>query len=235
MGFHKFAAFIIVLLVIAGCASSDVTERQSYVGDEEIARPGRIIVYNIAATPDEVPANSAIAGYYDRRATPQTAQEIETGHRLGDLIARELVKDILKMGLPAERAGSGPGPQLGDVVITGEFVSIDEGDRLARMLVGFGAGAAKLKTFVEKYQVTASGFRPLGSAMVEAGGGKLPGMIVPIGVGAATGNVVAGAAVSGAGNIAQELGPESIAGAAKRTADSIAELLREEFVRYGWI
>ncbi len=226
---------ICALAVLAGCASSDVTARRSYVADEEMARPGRIIVHNIAATPGDVPADAAIAGHYDRRDTPQTAEEIELGRQLGARVADELVQKILAMGMPAERAGSGPAPQPGDLVIKGEFVSIDEGSRLKRMLIGFGAGAAELKTFVEGYQVTADGLRPLGSAEVEAGGGKMPGMLVPIGVGAAAGNAATSAAISGGLNVAQELGPESMQAAANRTAEEIAKVLEEAFKKRGWI
>ncbi len=217
------------LTVLAGCASSDVTSRRSYVADEEMARPGRIIVHNIAATPGDVPADAAVAGHYDRRDTPQTAEEIELGRQLGARVADELVQKILDMGMPAERAGSGPAPQPGDLVIKGEFVSIDEGSRLKRMLIGFGAGAAELKTFVEGYQVTADGLRPLGSAEVEAGGGKMPGMLVPIGVGAAAGDVAKTAAIAGGVNVAQELGPESMRSAANRTAEEIAKVLEQSF------
>ena len=70
--------YIIVLfglLLLLGCASSDVTTRRSNVGEERIARPNRIIVHNFAATPDDVPADSAIADLYARRDTPQTETE----------------------------------------------------------------------------------------------------------------------------------------------------------------
>ncbi len=226
---------MLALAVLAGCASSDVSARRSYVGDEEIARPGRIIVHNFAATADDIPADAAIAGHYDRRDTPQTAEEIELGRQLGARVADELVKDILKMGMPAERAGSGPAPQLGDLVIKGEFVSIDEGSRLKRMLIGFGAGAAELKTFVEGYQVTASGLRPLGSAEVEAGGGKMPGMIVPVAGGAIAGRAATSAAISGGLNVFQEIGPESMSSLAEGTAEEIAKVLEEVFKKRGWI
>ena len=222
---------ICALAVLAGCASSDVASRRSYTADEEIARPGRIIVHNFAATA----ADAAIAGRYDRRDTPQTAEEIELGRELGVRVADELVKDILAMGMPAERAGSGPAPQPGDLVIKGEFVSIDEGSRLKRMLIGFGAGAAELKTFVEGYQVTADGLRPLGSAEIEAGGGKMPGMIVPVVGGAIAGRATTSAAIAGGLNVAQELGPESMQAAANRTAEEIAKVLEEAFKKRGWI
>ncbi len=49
---------MLALAVLAGCASSDVSARRSYVGDEEIARPGRIIVHNFAATADDIPVKT---------------------------------------------------------------------------------------------------------------------------------------------------------------------------------
>ncbi len=229
------AAWLLALVVVAGCAGSDVTARRSTVGDEQLARPGRIIVHSFAATPGDIPADSAITGQYDRRDTPQTAQEVAVGRKLGDQVATRLVDEILKMGLPAERAGGGPAPQLGDLIIKGEFISIDEGSRLKRMLIGFGAGAAELKTFVEEYQVTVGGLRPLGSVEVKAGGGKTPGMLVPVVGGAVAGRAATSAAISGGMNVAQEMGPESIEGAAKRTAKEIAKVLSEAFKKRGWI
>ncbi len=226
---------LLSLAVLAGCASSDTTAQRSYAADEEIARPGRIIVHDIAATPDDIPANAAVAGSYDRRDEPQTAEEIELGRQLGARVADKLVPMILDMGMPAERAGSGPPPQPGDVVIKGQFVSIDEGSRIKRMLIGFGAGAAELQTFVEGYQATVDGLRPLGSVEVEAGGGKMPGMLVPIGVGAAAGRAGTSAAIAGGMNVVQELGPETMQAAANRTAEEIAEVLEEAFKKRGWI
>jgi hypothetical protein len=117
----------------------------------------------------------------------------------------------------------------------GEFVSIDEGSRLKRMLIGFGAGAAELKTLVEGYQVTADGLRPIGSAEIEAGGGKMPGMLVPVVGGAAAGRAKTSVIVSGVLNVGQEIGPESIEAAAKRTAEEIGEVLSDAFQRRGWI
>lgn len=227
-------ASLLALAVIAGCASSDVTARRSYVADEKIGRPGRIFVHSFAATPGDIPADAAIADYYARHDKPQTAEEVELGRELGDRVARALVKEILEMGFPAELAGSGPAPRAGDLVIKGVFISIDEGSRLKRMLIGFGAGAAELKTFVEGYQVTAGGLRALGSAEIEAGGGKMPGMLVPVAGGAAAGRVATSAAISGVMNAGQEIGPESIEGAAARTAEEIAEVLGEAFEKRGW-
>ena len=61
-------------------------------------------------------------------------------------------------------------------MIKGEFVSIDEGIRLKRMLIGFGAGAAELRSVAEGYQVRETGLYPLGSAEIVAVGGNYGSM-----------------------------------------------------------
>ena len=113
------------MAVTAGCASSDVEARRSYVGSEQIARPGRIIVYDFAATAEGVAPSSAISGRYGLGHRPQSSEEIRLGRELGRRVADALVKDILAMGLPAERAHTGPPPNIGDLAITGGFVTIN--------------------------------------------------------------------------------------------------------------
>ncbi len=220
---------------LLGCASAKVTERRAHAAGDQLPRPSRIIVHNIAATPADIPPDSPLKGFYDKRATPQSAKEVDLGRKLGSWVAQELVKEILALGMPAERAGSGPPPGNNDVLIKGAFVSVDKGSRAARMLIGFGAGAAKLETYVAGYQITPQGPRLLGEGQVTAKGGKMPGMIVPVAGGAAMGTAATSAAISGGLNVVQEAGPESMTAAAKRTAKQIAKRLAEAFERYGWL
>ena len=44
----------IVFMNFLGCAGSKVTERQSYVGDERLARPSGFYVYNFATGRDDL-------------------------------------------------------------------------------------------------------------------------------------------------------------------------------------
>jgi hypothetical protein len=157
----RTAPALFALLVLTGCASTSVTERQTYTG-EKLARPDRIIVYDFAATPADVHAESALTSASAGATTPQTAKDIEEGRKLGAEVARQLVADLQKMGLPAVAAAGQPPPRVGDVVIKGSFVSVEEGSAGKRVLVGFGAGASDLRTVVEGYQMTAQGLRKLG-------------------------------------------------------------------------
>jgi len=228
-------AVLAVTSIVISCASSDVTSRRRYYGDEQLPKPGRVIVYNFAATPEDVSPDAAISGHYQIHDTPQTDEQIQLGRQLSDIVARELVKEILNLGMPAERANTGPQPSMGDLLIKGAFVSMDEGSKAKRMLIGFGAGSAELKTHVQAYQITAQGPRRLGEGEVKTSGGKMPGMLVPVGAGAAAGRMAVSAAVSGGVNVTQERGPESLESAAKRTAQEITKALSRAFAQQGWI
>ena len=229
------AACLVAISLAAGCAQTNVSDRESTSTSAIILKPARVIVYDFASTPEAVPPDSAIAGLYRQRTTPQTPEEIELGRSLGAKVSARLVEELNKNGIAATAAATGPVPHPGDVVIRGEFVSIDKGSRVKRMLIGFGAGAAGLETLVEGYVVTAAGLVPLGSAQIETAGGKMPGMLVPIGAGAAMGTVATSVAISGAANVLQELGPEGLDGAAKRTAKEIAKVIVKAYEERGWM
>ena len=237
--------------VTISCAKATVTARQNYAENEQLSKPERIIVYDFAATPEDVPADDPVIDLYEKPARPQTADEVILGRKLGAEIAGELVKEILSLGMPAERSSTGLTPGPGDLVIKGALVSIDEGNRLKRVLIGFGAGAGKLNTLVEIYHITAEGPRPLVSEEIKAAGGKMPGMLFtvpaavlagPAGLSVAatstTGPAAAAGeatATSGSVNVAKELGPESLGAAATKTAKEIAKALTQIFARHGWI
>ena len=234
--FGTVIASVFGLAVLVGCASSETAQRQSYAAQEQIPRPGRIIVYDISATPSDIPATAAITGSYNQRPVPQTAEEIQLGRQLGARVAADLGRSILDMGMPAQQAGHGPPPQMGDVLITGQFISIDEGDRAKRVFIGFGKGSAKLQTHIEGYLVTSAGHRLLGSRQVDTAGGKAPGLVVSGVMTAATGNPV-GLLVNSVLTVKGEKkeGSETLEGAARRTADEIAKELKTIFRRQGWI
>jgi hypothetical protein len=229
----RYAGWFFALIVLASCASTEVSNRQRYEG-EKLARPDRIIVDDFAVTPAEVHADSALTSS-SAGATPQTPEEIEAGHKMADEVAKRLVADLQGMGLPAVRAAGQLAPQVGDIVIKGSFVTVDKGSAGERILLGFGAGTADLQTVVEGYQMTPEGLRKLGSGEVTSGGNKTPGMVVPLAVAAATANPI-GLIVVGGFKLTQEAtGSATIEGRAKATADEIAAQLKEAAEKQGWI
>ncbi len=218
------------LFTLAGCASTDVIQQQDASEQQQMARPARIIVYDVAATPADIPPVAAITGFYDDWDTPQTQEEIDFGRKLGSLAAEELTARLVEMGMTAQRAGDGPAPDFGDAIIVGNFFSIDEGTRGKRVVIGFGAGSGELNVSVNGYMVTETGPQRLGLRQVETSGGKAPGVAVPI----AFSNPVMLAANS-ALTLKGEKGAETLEAAAIRAADVVADELREVFRKNGWI
>ena len=232
--FRHIAACLFALAVAAGCASSTVTDRQQLV-TERLPRPDHILVYDFIAAPADVPAESALAGHSTVQPTPQTAEHIATGRRVGAEIATHLVNEIRSMGLPAERASTPTKPQINDILIRGYLLSVEEGSATKRMAIGFGSGTSHLSVAVEGYQMTAQGPRKLGSGKVESGGGKGPGGAVPLGVAIATGNPLGLIVTSGMKVYGEASGSSKIDGRAEQTAKEIGVQLRPRFQQQGWI
>ena len=157
------------------------------------------------------------------------------GRQLGAQIAKELVADIQGMGLPAQEAGAATSPQVGDIVIRGYLLSIQQGSEAKRLAIGFGTGASELKTAVEGFQMTSQGLRKLGSGTVEAGGSKTPGSALGVVGLIASGNPAGLIVSSGMKIYGEESGSAKVEGRAKQTAKEIADQLKIGFQQQGWI
>jgi hypothetical protein len=221
---------LLALIVVAGCASTKVTE-QTPASNQQIAPPDHIWVYDFIATPTDAPAESDVAV----QSAAQTPEQIEMGRQLGAQIAQQLVADIQGMGLPVVQATNGAPPQVGDIVIRGYLLSINEGSAVKRLTIGFGSGGSELTTAVEGYLMTAQGLRKLGSGTVESGGSKTPGAALPAAVAIASGNPVGLIVSSGMKVYGEASGSSKVEGRVKKTAEEIADQLKIRFQQQGWI
>ncbi len=227
-------SFLFALILLAGCASTQVTQ-QTPVVSPGLARPKQIWVYDFIADPAKIPPDSSITANLSAPSTPPTAQELEQGRQLGMLIAKDLVVDIQAMGMPATQAGPGATPQVGDGVLRGYLVSVQGGSAVKRFVVGFGAGSSEMDTVVEGYAVTPQGWRKMGSGTLSSSGNKMPGMVAPGALAIATGNPVGLIVVGGMKVYGEASGKNTLEGRAKSTADAIAEQLKIRFRERGWI
>jgi hypothetical protein len=225
---------LIALLVIAGCASTKIAGRDELV-TEKIPRPAHIWVHDFAATPADVPDQSALAGQHSEHNPPQTAGQIKAGRKVGGEIAAQLVDRIRGMGMPAEHALTETTPQINDIVIRGYIITFNEGSAEKRILIGFGSGASDLKVAAEGFQMTAQGLRKLGTGRTDAAGGKAPGEDLGV-LGLIATHNPAGLIVStGAKVYGEESGSSMVKGRAKQTANEIADVLKKRFQEQGWI
>lgn len=222
------------LVLTAGCASTKVSDRQVLV-TEKLPRPAHIWVHDFAATSADVPAESALAGQHAEHSTPQTAEQIATGQKLGAEIATALVKEIRAMGMPAEPAVTGTTPQIDDLVIKGYLVSFQEGSEKERVGIGLGEGSSELKAVAEGFQVTAHGLRKLGSGTTDATGAKTPGAAVGVVTLLATHNPAGLIVSTGMKVYGEKSGKATVEGRAEQTAKEIAEVIKKRFQEQGWV
>ena len=223
-----------VISLLAGCASTEVTNRQRLVYSR-LPKPDHIYVYSFADNFADVPADSIFAGQSHSPVTPPTDEEAALGRKLGADIATQLVANIHELGLPAVQVSAPPVLKVNDIVIRGYLVSIEAGSAAKRMTIGFGSGGSELTTVVEGYQMTATGLRKLGSATTGAEGGKGPGASLGAAGWLITGSPV-GLIVGGGMKIYGEAsGKATIEGRAEATAKEITALLKQRFQEEGWI
>ena len=91
---------------------------------------------------------------------------------------------------PAERASNQTVAQIGDLVIKGFILSIDEGSAAKRVAIGFSSAASQLKAAAEGYLTTDRGLRKLGSGTANTSVRKSPGEALVVVGAIATANSV---------------------------------------------
>src|SRR5438876_8286783 len=190
----------------------------------------------LGVTPGDVALDSAIGARLTQmvQSTPASEQEVKVGREVARIVRESLDKEISKLGIPAVSAATATpvvGPSLS---IEGQFLSVDEGNRLRRMVVGFGAGASEVRTLVQVYETTSEGRRLVEDFYTTVKSSRKPGMGPMVGVGAAAGRAVMSAAASTGVGLATEHA-QTVEGDAKHTADEITKVLKKVFARPGWI
>lgn len=225
---------VLSLFILGACASTEVTSRDQVVTGQ-LPRPNNIWVYDFAATPADVPAESWLSGQNVGHTVPQTDEQISTGKKLGQEIAVQLVEEIRTMGLPAEHAWPGVAQQINDIVIKGYLISVQQGDAAKRIAIGLGSGESELSTAVEGFQVTAQGLRKLGSGTLASESGKTPGGVVGLATLLATHNPAGLIVSTGAHLYGEKSGRSTVEGRAKQTAKEIGDVLKKRFQKEGWI
>jgi hypothetical protein len=154
--------------VFAGCAPTEVKILSESVA--QFPKPDRILVYRFVVSPDEIKLDRGINSQIERyiNKTPRTVEEKAVGRRVADSVARHLVENIKNLGLRAEMGEGGP-PKTGNIFeISGQFVSVDEGNSAERVIIGFGAGRTEVKTYVQAYDLSGGSRLVAGEFEVDA-------------------------------------------------------------------
>jgi Domain of unknown function (DUF4410) len=209
---YNVCASLLTMVLLAGCASTKETNvQQTSYGS--LPRPNQIWVYDFAASPADVPPESALAG--SGYAGPETPDQLAQGRQLGAQIAGEVVQQIN--------------------VIEGSILSVQTGNAAERVTIGFAAGDTELKVAVEGFHMTTNGLHELGSADLTAKGAETPGAAFGLATMLATHNPAGFIVSTGMKAYGEESGSDTIAGRAKQIGQQIADQLKTKFQQQGWI
>ncbi len=204
-----------------------------------LPRPQVVVVQDFAVWPGEVQLDPGISGTIDEtlganNLPPRTAQEQQVGRQVANALADKLVVEIRDLGLQAERGrGLPPGVSTG-LVVSGQFVSVDQGNRTERVTIGLGAGRSDVRVRAQVFDVTPAGRRLADEIEVDAKSGLQPGMAETMGAGALAGHLVVSTLISGGLQVADESLGTSVVADSDRAAKGIAKQLAGFFAEQGW-
>jgi hypothetical protein len=235
----KAAVLVVTVMVLAaGCGPTNVQQQKMDLA--QLPRPDLILVYDFAVSPDEVKLDTGLSAelmqkYENYKGTPPTAMEIKLGHKVAEAVGDELVKKIRTYGLWAERGFGSPYGRGKVLMVKGQFVSIDQGNRTERVAVGLGMGRSDVQANVQVYELTPQGLQEVDALRGAAKSGYKPGMAEMMGVGAIAGHLLVSTVVSGTVAGASEMTSATVEADGKRLADKIAVDLGNFFVNQAWI
>ncbi|MCR9095773.1 MAG: DUF4410 domain-containing protein [bacterium] len=223
--------------LVAGCASTEMERGRRYVDESDVERPPVVLVYDFAVTDAEVVVDEAGLGSSDKDGEEGAAladEQRKFAREVADVMAATIVAELNDREIAARRAEPSEVPPLHALLLKGAFQTIDEGDQLSRVTVGFGAGKSEVEIEMTLFQQTTYGAKLLSRGDAEAAGSRMPGMLGPVAVGASLGRAATSAVVSGTMTGLRELkGP--LGADVKRIAEEFADRAEEFYERRGWL
>lgn len=210
------------------CASARIERAQSHLEDRVVPKPPILLVYPFALTADDVALDTVGLG----DGTPEVKSA--EGARIQDALVFKTVAKLNERGINAKAGDETTAVPVNAFLVKGQFVTISEGDRTKRMLIGFGVGAERITTRIQVYRATPTGLERVADAEVAAQGDRMPGMAVPLGAGALAGRAAGAAVVSGGMNVMQEV-TGGLDQAVENIADRIASRAETFYRARGWL
>jgi Domain of unknown function (DUF4410) len=220
----------IALFILGGCASAKVSQTKSTPG--ALPRPDMVVVFDFAVTSAEIKLDQGLMqkAMRDDSSRSLSTEENQVGHLVANKLADELVKELRKEGIAAVRPGSQLSPSRTTGFLTGQFVTIDQGNQTQRNMIGFGLGGTELRT---RIQLSQEG-QLVAEAETSTKSSLKPGMLVSAGAAGAAQSVVP-LVVGGAAVVVSEKFTATVEADASRTAKEIVKRMKNAYQARGWL
>jgi Domain of unknown function (DUF4410) len=227
-----------IVVTIAGCAGASVAPG---LNTQPVSnnRPSTIYVYPFAASASDVTLNQGFLQrtYRQLSDSNQNQSQLDLAHQTASVLADSMVQQLEALGFTANRVARGTQVSGQNVLIVdGEFLDINQGNRLRRMVIGLGAGEATLDSQVQVHQMTNGANQQIMEFNVNANSGQMPGAAFTAPAGAAAGGAAAAASLGA--NLAAGAGKtytSSTGVMAQRSANQSVAYMSQYFATQGWI
>ncbi len=229
---------ILMALLLACCSKGHVQVAQGgYAG--ALPPPVRVVVADFTVTPDEVQLDSGISARLLRSQGDEFEADLQmqaaqaTQAALGETLAARLASYGLNVQRQPDAAGAEP---PGTLLVQGRILSIDQGNRTRRTLVGLGAGKSSVTADAQLYYVSGPAQpRYLQTMSGSANSGHMPGAAETMGAGAAAQHLARSAVVAGVTHAGAEARRTADEDNADKLAVALAKQIGEYAVGQGWI
>ena len=204
---------VVLATVLSGCASISVEPGTAYATKH---KPRIVYVQTFSTAKAEFNVDRDGAELADFKVDLQK------------MMTAGITTDLSKRLIPASAAGKIDFAKRRDAwLIRGQFVRVNQGSRLLRGTLGFGAGGTKLETRVQVYDLSTGDPNPFLTFSTTGGSNAEPGMLPSLATDPLS--LVIDAA-GGAGNLAHGVTEDT-----NRTAREITAELSDYMYRSNWI
>lgn len=222
----------LALLFTIACGQTGVRNIK-LTQEKNLPRPSRIIVADFAVSEREVTEYQGIMRQQPSIKDP-AERERQIAADVQNALADEVVDGLRGLGFMVDRVDRGTRAKGDELLIDGHFFTVDEGNPLRRLTIGFGNGASMVESQVYVYQ--GDDARKVLEFATQSNSGKLPGAAPMLGAGAvAQGGVTAGMVVANATVSGVKTYKSDVARMAAASGDQAVRYLSEFFAKQGWI
>jgi len=223
---------IALLFFIAACGQTAVRPLSRFQSSG-LPAPARILVSDFTMSDRAVKEYQGILRQQPSEKNP-LKREDEIRRQASQAAAAELANGLRGLGFTVVRVARGTPTADNELTIDGEFLTVDQGNPLRRLLIGFGSGASKVETRVAVYHGTDR--RKLLEFTTRSDSGKLPGAAATLPASAVVqGGMTAGVIAGSAIGTGYEAYRTDVAQMAKFSAEQTVRYLSEYFAKQGWI
>ena len=119
-------------------------------------KPHKILVHDFQFNPDNVQVDK-IQDIRPRHLISGSQNPEHIGHEAAKDVSKELMKALSKTGIPVELVAPSTASCDDCLIVTGSFLSLKQGVKTERVVVGVGAGSAEVRSHVQVQLQTPKG------------------------------------------------------------------------------